>query len=227
MVVAADGAGEFAAELRVCWTCVCEPSSRRAPRNDLLSHYPQLLGDESFAPAAILSVWCSSDATLSHTALLERTDIQCAFYAPRHSSWYEPSARSFVELSTPHEPAEFACASAVAAEPADELTGYSSGFSRSRMVPARHLPPTNTRVLRVRLAAITAAGWHSARAASGGMRWLSAASWCWSSSNLVRDLDAAAPAPGRPAPRARVCEPPETRHVMHDLSVDENSRGRW
>ena len=57
------------------------------------------------------------------TALLEREDIQCAFYAPRRASWYEPGARSFVELPTPHELAEFACASSAAAdELVDELS---------------------------------------------------------------------------------------------------------
>ena len=207
VVVAADGSGEFAAEFaRVLnLPLFAEPSSEARHGVTSIPHYPQLLGVESFAPAAqIERVVLFGHPTLSRpiTALLERTDIQCAFYAPRRASWYEPGARSFVELSTPHELAEFACASAVAAEPADELSWLDQWVE-----PARELQDECLRAI--------AAYEHSDSAGSvdytdyrNRTAGRSYARRVWKdavlgSSNLVRDLDAAAPALGEPAP-ARV-----------------------
>ncbi len=214
VVVAADGAGEFAAEFaRVLdLPLFAEPSSEARHGATSIPHYPQLLGDESFAPAAqIERVVLFGHPTLSRpiTALLERTDIQCAFYAPRRASWYEPGARSFVELSTPHELAEFACASAVAAEPADELS-----WLQQWVEPARELQDECLRAIAAyehsdSAGSVDYTDYRNRTAGRSYARrvWKDAVAqrrlMVLGSSNLVRDLDAAAPALGEPAP-ARV-----------------------
>ena len=214
VVVAADGAGEFAAEFaRVLnLPLFAEPSSEARHGATSIPHYPQLLGDDSFAPAAqIERVVLFGHPTLSRpiTALLERTDIQCAFYAPRRASWYEPGARSFVELSTPHELAEFACASAVAAEPADELSWLDQWVE-----PARELQDECLRAIAAyehsdSAGSVDYTDYRNRTAGRSYARrvWKDAVAqrrlMVLGSSNLVRDLDAAAPALGEPAP-ARV-----------------------
>ena len=214
VVVAADGAGEFAAEFaRVLnLPLFAEPSSEARHGATSIPHYPQLLGDETFAPAAqIERVVLFGHPTLSRpiTALLERTDIQCAFYAPRCASWYEPGARSFVELSTPHELAKFACASAVAAEPADELSWLDQWVE-----PARELQDECLRAIAAyehsdSAGSVDYTDYRNRTAGRSYARrvWKDAVAqrrlMVLGSSNLVRDLDAAAPALGEPAP-ARV-----------------------
>ena len=215
VVVAADGAGEFAAEFaRVLnLPLFAEPSSEARHGVTSIPHYPKLLADGSFAPAAqIERVVLFGHPTLSRpiTALLEREDIQCAFYAPRRASWYEPGARSFVELSTPHELAEFACASSAAAdELVDELNWLEQWVEPARElqdeclrgIAAYEHPDAESSVdytdYRNRTAGRSYARrvWQDAVAQRRLM--------VLGSSNLVRDLDAAAPALGEPAP-ARV-----------------------
>ncbi|MFW7366548.1 MAG: 2-succinyl-5-enolpyruvyl-6-hydroxy-3-cyclohexene-1-carboxylic-acid synthase, partial [Rothia mucilaginosa] len=215
VVVAADGAGEFAAEFaRVLnLPLFAEPSSEARHGATSIPHYPQLLADGSFAPAAqIERVVLFGHPTLSRpiTALLEREDIQCAFYAPRRASWYEPGARSFVELSTPHELAEFACASSAAAdELVDELSWLEQWVEPARelqdeclgAIAAYEHPGAESSVdytdYRNRTAGRSYARrvWQDAVAQRRLM--------VLGSSNLVRDLDAAAPALGESAP-ARV-----------------------
>ena len=212
VVVAADGAGEFAAEFaRVLnLPLFAEPSSEARHGATSIPHYPQLLADDSFAPAAqIERVVLFGHPTLSRpiTALLEREDIQCAFYAPRRASWYEPGARSFVELSTPHELAEFACASSAAAdELVDELSWLEQWVEPARelqdeclgAIAAYEHPGAESSVdytdYRNRTAGRSYARrvWQDAVAQRRLM--------VLGSSNLVRDLDAAAPALGEPAP---------------------------
>ena len=222
VVVAADGAGEFAAEFaRVLnLPLFAEPSSEARHGATSIPHYPQLLGDDSFAPAAqIERVVLFGHPTLSRpiTALLERTDIQCAFYAPRRASWYEPGARSFVELSTPHELAEFACASsATADELVDELS-----WLEQWVEPARELQDECLRAIAAYEhpgaessvgSAESSVDYTDYRNRTAGRSyarrvWKDAVAqrrlMVLGSSNLVRDLDAAAPALGEPAP-ARV-----------------------
>lgn len=215
VVVAADGAGEFAAEFaRVLnLPLFAEPSSEARHGATSIPHYPQLLGDESFAPAAqIERVVLFGHPTLSRpiTALLERTDIQCAFYAPRRASWYEPGARSFVELSTPHELAEFACASATAT---DELVDELSWLDQW-VEPARELQDECLRAIAAyehsdSAGSVDYTDYRNRTAGRSYARrvWKDAVAqrrlMVLGSSNLVRDLDAAAPALGEPAP-ARV-----------------------
>ena len=214
VVVAADGAGEFAAEFaRVLnLPLFAEPSSEARHGATSIPHYPQLLANGSFAPVAqIERVVLFGHPTLSRpiTALLERTDIQCAFYAPRRTSWYEPGARSFVELSTPHELADFACASAVAAEPADELS-----WLQQWVEPARELQDECLRAIATyehsdSAGSVDYTDYRNRTAGRSYARrvWKDAVAqrrlMVLGSSNLVRDLDAAAPALGEPAP-ARV-----------------------
>ena len=222
MVVAADGAGEFAAEFaRVLnLPLFAEPSSEARHGATSIPHYPQLLGDESFVPAAqIERVVLFGHPTLSRpiTALLEREDIQCAFYAPRRASWYEPGARSFVELSTPHELTEFACASSAAA---DELVDELSWLEQW-VEPARELQDECLRAIAAYEhpgaessvdSAESSVDYTDYRNRTAGRSyarrvWQDAVAqrrlMVLGSSNLVRDLDAAAPALGEPAP-ARV-----------------------
>lgn len=214
VVVAADGAGEFAAEFaRVLnLPLFAEPSSEARHGATSIPHYPQLLADGSFAPAAqIERVVLFGHPTLSRpiTALLERKDIQCAFYAPRRASWYEPGARSFVELSTPHELAEFASASTV---PADELVDELSWLEQW-VEPARELQDECLRTIAAyeHPGAESSVDYTDYRNRTAGRSyarrvWQDAVAQrrllVLGSSNLVRDLDAAAPALGESAPRA-------------------------
>ena len=215
VVVAADGAGEFAAEFaRVLnLPLFAEPSSEARHGVTSIPHYPQLLADGSFAPAAqIEHVVLFGHPTLSRpiTALLEREDIQCAFYAPRRASWYEPGVRSFVELSTPHELAEFACASSVAAnEQVDELS-----WLEQWVTPARKLQEECLRAIAAyehpdAKSSVDYTNYRNRTAGRSYARrvWQDAVTqrriMVLGSSHLVRDLDAAAPALGEPAP-ARV-----------------------
>lgn len=214
VVVAADGAGEFAAEFaRVLnLPLFAEPSSEARHGATSIPHYPQLLADGSFAPAAqIERVVLFGHPTLSRpiTALLEREDIQCAFYAPRRASWYEPGARSFVELPTPHELAEFACASSAAA---DELVDELSWLEQW-VEPARELQDECLRAIAAyeHPGAESTVDYTDYRNRTAGRSyarrvWQDAVAQrrllVLGSSNLVRDLDAAAPALGEPAPRA-------------------------
>ncbi|MGZ2398758.1 2-succinyl-5-enolpyruvyl-6-hydroxy-3-cyclohexene-1-carboxylic-acid synthase [Rothia sp. 110740021-2] len=212
VVVAADGAGEFAAEFaRVLnLPLFAEPSSEARHGVTSIPHYPQLLADGSFAPAAqIEHVVLFGHPTLSRpiTALLEREDIQCAFYAPRRASWYEPGVRSFVELSTPHELAEFACASSVAAnEQVDELS-----WLEQWVTPARKLQEKCLRAIAAyehpdAKSSVDYTNYRNRTAGRSYARrvWQDAVTqrrlMVLGSSNLVRDLDAAAPALGEPAP---------------------------
>lgn len=212
VVVAADGAGEFAAEFaRVLnLPLFAEPSSEARHGVTSIPHYPQLLADGSFAPAAqIEHVVLFGHPTLSRpiTALLEREDIQCAFYAPRRASWYEPGVRSFVELSTPHELAEFACASSVAAnEQVDELS-----WLEQWVTPARKLQEECLRAIAAyehpdAKSSVDYTNYRNRTAGRSYARrvWQDAVNqrrlMVLGSSNLVRDLDAAAPALGEPAP---------------------------
>ena len=215
VVVAADGAGEFAAEFaRVLnLPLFAEPSSEARHGATSIPHYPQLLADGSFAPAAqIERVVLFGHPTLSRpiTALLEREDIQCAFYAPRRASWYEPGARSFVELPTPRELAEFACASsATADELVDELS-----WLEQWVEPARELQDECLRAIAAyehsdSAGSVDYTDYRNRTAGRSYARrvWKDAVAqrrlMVLGSSNLVRDLDAAAPALGEPAP-ARV-----------------------
>ena len=215
VVVAADGAGEFAAEFaRVLnLPLFAEPSSEARHGVTSIPHYPQLLADGSFAPAAqIEHVVLFGHPTLSRpiTALLEREDIQCAFYAPRRASWYEPGVRSFVELSTPHELAELACASSVADnEQVDELS-----WLEQWVTPARKLQEECLRAIAAyehpdAKSSVDYTNYRNRTAGRSYARrvWQDAVTqrrlMVLGSSNLVRDLDAAAPALGEPAP-ARV-----------------------
>ena len=212
VVVAADGAGEFAAEFaRVLnLPLFAEPSSEARHGVTSIPHYPQLLADGSFAPAAqIEHVVLFGHPTLSRpiTALLEREDIQCAFYAPRRASWYEPGVRSFVELSTPHELTEFACASSVAAnEQVDELS-----WLEQWVTPARKLQEECLRAIAAyehpdAKSSVDYTNYRNRTAGRSYARrvWQDAVTqrrlMVLGSSNLVRDLDAAAPALGEPAP---------------------------
>ena len=212
VVVAAAGAGAFAAEFaRVLnLPLFAEPSSEARHGVTSIPHYPQLLADGSFAPAAqIEHVVLFGHPTLSRpiTALLEREDIQCAFYAPRRASWYEPGVRSFVELSTPHELAEFACASSVAAnEQVDELS-----WLEQWVTPARKLQEECLRAIAAyehpdAKSSVDYTNYRNRTAGRSYARrvWQDAVTqrrlMVLGSSNLVRDLDAAAPALGEPAP---------------------------
>ena len=212
VVVAADGAGEFAAEFaRVLnLPLFAEPSSEARHGVTSIPHYPQLLADGSFAPAAqIEHVVLFGHPTLSRpiTALLEHEDIQCAFYAPRRASWYEPGVRSFVELSTPQELAEFACASSVAAnEQVDELS-----WLEQWVTPARKLQEECLRAIAAyehpdAKSSVDYTNYRNRTAGRSYARrvWQDAVTqrrlMVLGSSNLVRDLDAAAPALGDPAP---------------------------
>ena len=212
VVVAADGAGEFAAEFaRVLnLPLFAEPSSEARHGVTSIPHYPQLLADGSFAPAAqIEHVVLFGHPTLSRpiTALLEREDIQCACYAPRRASWYEPGVRSFVELSTPHELTEFACASSVAAnEQVDELS-----WLEQWVTPARKLQEECLRAIAAyehpdAKSSVDYTNYRNRTAGRSYARrvWQDAVTqrrlMVLGSSNLVRDLDAAAPALGEPAP---------------------------
>ena len=230
-MVAADGAGEFAAEFaRVLnLPLLAEPSSEARHGATAIPHYPQLLSAEDFEPAArIEGVVLFGHPTLSRpvAALLADESVPCAYYAPRRASWYEPGARSFIEISSPQQLAEFARgvedAPTRGPEPAEEETGETAEtWVQQWMRAGKQLQQAALREIE--------AYEHHADGALGNSpedeeRYLdyrnrtagrSYARRVWreaveqkrllvlGSSNLVRDLEAAAPALGEPAP-ARV-----------------------
>lgn len=228
VVMAADGAGEFAAEFaRVLnLPLLAEPSSEARHGATAIPHYPQLLSAEDFEPAArIERVVLFGHPTLSRpvTALLADESIPCAYYAPRRASWYEPGARSFIEISTPQQLAEFARgvedAPAEGTESAEEETGETAdSWVQQWMRAGQQLQQAALREIEAyEHRADGASGnspedeerYHDYRNRTAGRSY---ARRVWreaveqkrllvlGSSNLVRDLDAAAPALGEPAP---------------------------
>lgn len=231
VVMAADGAGEFAAEFaRVLnLPLLAEPSSEARHGATAIPHYPQLLSAEDFEPAArIERVVLFGHPTLSRpvTALLADESIPCAYYAPRRASWYEPGARSFIEISAPQQLAEFARgvedAPTEGAESTEEETGETAdSWVQQWMRAGQQLQQAALREIEAyEHRADGASGnspedeerYHDYRNRTAGRSY---ARRVWretveqkrllvlGSSNLVRDLDAAAPALGEPAP-ARV-----------------------
>ena len=211
VVVAGDGAGPFAAEFASALNLplFAEPSSGARGGRTSIPHYVELLGTDTRSElgAQIERVVLFGHPTLSRpiSALLGQENIPQAYYAPRKASWYEPGARAAQEIDFPADAAIFALKGAAAgsaewleqwtdagtAQYAENQRRIAQYRSQSAPHQAEHTDPadrTAGQALAHRLWVQCAADHHALVVGS---------------SNLVRDLDRAAPALGEAGP-ARV-----------------------
>ena len=211
VVVAGDGAGPFAAEFASALNLplFAEPSSGARGGRTSIPHYVELLGTDARSElgAQIERVVLFGHPTLSRpiSALLGRESIPQAYYAPRKASWYEPGARAAQEIDFPADAAIFALKGAAAgsakwleqwtdagtAQYAENQRRIAQYHSQSTPHQAEHTDPadrTAGQALAHHLWVQCAADHHALVVGS---------------SNLVRDLDRAAPALGEAGP-ARV-----------------------
>ena len=211
VVVAGDGAGPFAAEFASALNLplFAEPSSGARGGRTSIPHYVELLGTDARSELGtqIERVVLFGHPTLSRpiSALLGRESIPQAYYAPRKASWYEPGARAAQEIDFPADAAIFALKGAAAgsaewleqwtdagtAQYAENQRRIAQYHSQSAPHQAEHPDPadrTAGQALAHRLWVQCAADHHALVVGS---------------SNLVRDLDRAAPALGEAGP-ARV-----------------------
>lgn len=211
VVVAGDGAGPFAAEFASALNLplFAEPSSGARGGRTSIPHYVELLGTDARSElgAQIERVVLFGHPTLSRpiSALLGRESIPQAYYAPRKASWYEPGARAAQEIDFPADAAIFALKGAAVgstewleqwtdagnAQYAENQRRIAQYRSQSTPHQAEHTDPadrTAGQALAHRLWVQCAADHHALVVGS---------------SNLVRDLDRAAPALGEAGP-ARV-----------------------
>ena len=211
VVVAGDGAGPFAAEFASALNLplFAEPSSGARGGRTSIPHYVELLGTDARSElgAQIERMVLFGHPTLSRpiSALLGRESIPQAYYAPRKASWYEPGARAAQEIDFPADAAIFALKGAAAgstewleqwtdagtAQYAENQRRIAQYRSQSTPHQAEHTDPvdrTAGQALAHRLWVQCAADHHALVVGS---------------SNLVRDLDRAAPALGEAGP-ARV-----------------------
>ena len=211
VVVAGDGAGPFAAEFASALNLplFAEPSSGARGGRTSIPHYVELLGTDARSELGtqIERVILFGHPTLSRpiSALLGRESIPQAYYAPRKASWYEPGARAAQELDFPADAAIFALKGAAAgsvewleqwtdagtAQYAENQRRIAQYRSQSTPHQAEHTDPadrTAGQALAHHLWVQCAADHHALVVGS---------------SNLVRDLDRAAPALGEAGP-ARV-----------------------
>lgn len=211
VVVAGDGAGPFAAEFASALNLplFAEPSSGARGGRTSIPHYVELLGTDARSElgAQIERVVLFGHPTLSRpiSALLGRESIPQAYYAPRKASWYEPGARAAQEIDFPADAAIFALKGAAAgstewleqwtdagtAQYAEDQRRIAQYRSQSTPHQAEHTDPvdrTAGQALAHHLWVQCAADHHALAVGS---------------SNLVRDLDRAAPALGEAGP-ARV-----------------------
>ena len=211
VVVAGDGAGPFAAEFASALNLplFAEPSSGARGGRTSIPHYVELLGTDARSElgAQIERVVLFGHPTLSRpiSALLGQENIPQAYYAPRKASWYEPGARAAQEIDFPADAAIFALKGAATgstewleqwtdagtAQYAENQRRIAQYRSQSAPHQAEHTDPadrTAGQALAHRLWVQCAADHHALVVGS---------------SNLVRDLDRAAPALGEAGP-ARV-----------------------
>ena len=211
VVVAGDGAGPFAAEFASALNLplFAEPSSGARGGRTSIPHYVELLGTDARSELGtqIERVVLFGHPTLSRpiSALLGRESIPQAYYAPRKASWYEPGARAAQEVDFPADAAIFALKGAAAgstewleqwtdagtAQYAENQRRIAQYRSQSTPHQAEHTDPadrTAGQALAHHLWVQCAADHHALVVGS---------------SNLVRDLDRAAPALGEAGP-ARV-----------------------
>ena len=211
VVVAGDAAGPFAAEFASALNLplFAEPSSGARGGRTSIPHYVELLGTDARSElgAQIERVVLFGHPTLSRpiSALLGRESIPQAYYAPRKASWYEPGARAAQEIDFPADAAIFALKGAAAgstewlkqwtdagtAQYAENQRRIAQYRSQSTPHQAEHTDPadrTAGQALAHHLWVQCAADHHALVVGS---------------SNLVRDLDRAAPALGEAGP-ARV-----------------------
>lgn len=211
VVVAGDGAGPFAAEFASALNLplFAEPSSGARGGRTSIPHYVELLGTDARSELGtqIERVVLFGHPTLSRpiSALLGRESIPQAYYAPRKASWYEPGARAAQEIDFPADAAIFALKGAATgstewleqwtdagtAQYAENQRRIAQYRSQSTPHQAEHTDPadrTAGQALAHHLWVQCAADHHALVVGS---------------SNLVRDLDRAAPTLGEAGP-ARV-----------------------
>ena len=211
VVVAGDGAGPFAAEFASALNLplFAEPSSGARGGRTSIPHYVELLGTDARSELGtqIERVVLFGHPTLSRpiSALLGRESIPQAYYAPRKASWYEPGARAAQEIDFPADAAIFALKGAAAgsAEWLEQWTdaGTAQYAENQRRIAQYHSQSTPHQ------AEHTDPADRTAGQALAHHLWVQCAAdhhaLVVGSSNLVRDLDRAAPALGEAGP-ARV-----------------------
>ena len=114
VVIAGDGAEPFAAEFARALNLplLAEPSSQARHGATSIPQYTTVLGEHAASELgqSIERTILCGHPTLSRpiSALLARTDVQHAYYAPRRASWYEPGTRAVREIDSPAELEAFA-----------------------------------------------------------------------------------------------------------------------
>ena len=114
VVIAGDGAEPFAAEFARALNLplLAEPSSQARHGATSIPQYTTVLGEHAASELgqSIERTILCGHPTLSRaiSALLARTDVQHAYYAPRRASWYEPGVRAVREIDSPAELEAFA-----------------------------------------------------------------------------------------------------------------------
>lgn len=211
VVVAGDGAGPFAAEFASALNLplFAEPSSGARGGRTSIPHYVELLGMDARSElgAQIERVVLFGHPTLSRpiSALLGRESIPQAYYAPRKASWYEPGARATQEIDFPADAAIFALKGAAA--------GSTEWLEQWMDAGTAQYAENQRRIAQYRSQSAPHQAEHTDSADRTAGQALAHHLWvqCASdhhalvvgSSNLVRDLDRAAPALGEAGP-ARV-----------------------
>ena len=211
VVVAGDGAGPFAAEFASALNLplFAEPSSGARGGRTSIPHYVELLGMDARSEmvAQIERVVLFGHPTLSRpiSALLGRESIPQAYYAPRKASWYEPGTRAAQEIDFPADAAIFALKGAA--------TGSTEWLEQWTDAGTAQYAKNQRRIAQYRSQSTPHQAEHTdpadrtAGQALANHLWVQCAAdhhaLVVGSSNLVRDLDKAAPALGEAGP-ARV-----------------------
>ena len=211
VVVAGDGAGPFAAEFASALNLplFAEPSSGARGGRTSIPHYVELLGMDARSEmvAQIERVVLFGHPTLSRpiSALLGRESIPQAYYAPRKASWYEPGTRAAQEIDFPADAAIFALKGAA--------TGSTEWLEQWTDAGAAQYAKNQRRIAQYHSQSAPHQAEHTDSAdrtagqALANHLWVQCAAdhhaLVVGSSNLVRDLDKAAPALGEAGP-ARV-----------------------
>ena len=203
VILAADQAPAFAAEFATMTglPLLAEPSSNVRDGAHSIAHYPQILASELGGEIERVVLFGHPTLTRPVTELLARESVQVALYAPTPASWYESGARGEIEISAPAKLYDFAMGAQRSegwtarweqeSGRAQELFERSLAAYRSGRFGEEYVEPDN---YRDRTAGRSLARWIWSQSADEGRALVVG------SSNLIRDLDFAAPVTEDSAP---------------------------
>ena len=226
MVIAGDGAEPFAAEFARALNLplLAEPSSQARHGATSIPQYTTVLGEHAASELgqSIERTILCGHPTLSRpiSALLARTDVQHAYYAPRRASWYEPGNRAVREIDSPAELEAFALMGSGVRADDTWLDAWVAAGQRAQeasltLIEAYHCTESETVQPQVPIPSEECHqdGAHTSQPARIPAQALALQTWntcaqqrrtlVVGSSSIVRDLDIIAPALGADAP-ARV-----------------------